>query len=231
MASSKAREALQALKKAGTAKHRAGYVRYGITTTKAFGVPMGKIQALGKKLGTDHALAEELWKSGWYEARLLTAYVDDPDQVTVARMDRWVKQMDNWAVVDTLCFACWDRSPHAWGRIRAWAGRREEFVKRASFALLASVAVHRKDLPEGKFLPMLELIERAAEDDRNFVKKGVSWALRTVGRRGPRVHAAAVALSRKLIASGSQSARWVGRDALKDLTRPQVAGKFKGKSA
>lgn len=229
--SKKAQEALKALKKGGNAKVLAGYARYGIATNKAFGVPMAKIQALGQRLGTDRKLAEELWKSGWYEARLLTAYVDDPAQVTVARMDRWVEQMDNWAVVDTLCFACWDRSPHAWGRIRAWATRREEFVKRASFALLASVAVHRKELPEAKFLPMLRLIERAAKDDRNFVKKGVSWALRTVGRKGPRLHTKAVALARKLIASGSKSAQWVGRDALRDLTRPQVAGKFKGKSA
>lgn len=222
MPKGKAQEALEALKRAGSKKVRDGYARYGIVAPKSFGVPMGKIQALGKRLGQDHALAETLWKTGWYEARLLSAYVDDPAKVTAAQMDRWVKQMDNWGVVDTLIFACWDRSPYAWSRIKPWCGRKEEFVKRAGFVMLACVALHDKALPEAKLLASLRWIERGATDERNFVKKGVSWALRTVGRQGPEVHAAALALSRKLIASESKAAQWVGRDALKDLTRPLV---------
>ena len=219
---SKALKALKALENAGSKKVREGYARYGIVAPKSFGVPMGKIQALGKRLGTDHALAVELWRSGWYEARLLAAYVDDPAQVTAAQMDRWVKQMDNWGVVDTLIFACWDRSPHAWGRIRPWCGRKEEFVKRAGFVMLACIALHDKTISEAKLAPTLKLIERGAADERNFVKKGVSWALRTVGRQGPRVHRESVALATRLTKSESKSARWVGRDALRDLTRPLV---------
>ena len=214
--------ALAALRRMGSARHRAGYARYGITARKAFGVPMGRIQALARTLGKDHALALELWKSGWYEARLLSAYVDDPSRVTVAQMDRWVKQMDTWALVDTLCFACWDRSPHAWGRIRAWTTRKEEFVKRAGFVMLACIASHDRTMPEARFLPTLKLLERGARDDRNFVKKGVSWALRTVGRRSPTLHREALALCERLIKTDAGASAWVGRDALRDLTRPLV---------
>lgn len=222
MVSKKAQEALKALKKAGSAKVLAGYARYGIAATKAFGIPMGKIQALGKKLGPDHALAEELWRSGWYEARLLACYVAEPAKVTPAQMERWAKGFDNWGICDTVTFVCWDKTPHAWKKIAAWSRRKEEFVKRAAFALLASVTLHDKTTPEAKLVASLKWIERGAGDERNFVKKGVSWALRMVGRQGPKVHAAALALSRKLIASESKGAQWVGRDALKDLTRPLV---------
>lgn len=220
--SKKGQEALQALQRAGSKKVLAGYARYGIAATKAFGIPMGKIQALGKKLGPDHALAEELWRSGWYEARLLACYVAEPAKVTPAQMERWAKGFDNWGICDTVTFVCWDKSPHAWKKIAAWSRRKEEFVKRASFALLAAVALHDKTTPESKLLDSLTWIERGATDDRNFVKKGVSWALRTVGRRGPKVHAAALALARRMVASESKAAQWVGRDALRDLTRPLV---------
>lgn len=220
--SKKAQEALQALKRAGSKKVVAGYARYGIVATKAFGIPMGKIQALGKKLGNDHALAEELWRSGWYEARLLACYVAEPAKVTPAQMEQWAKGFDNWGICDTVTFVCWDKTPYAWKKIAAWSRRKEEFVKRAAFALLASVALHDKATPEAKLVASLRWIERGAEDERNFVKKGVSWALRTVGRQGPKVHREAVALSRRLLTSESKAAQWVGRDALKDLTRPLV---------
>ncbi|HVX88054.1 MAG TPA: DNA alkylation repair protein [Gemmatimonadales bacterium] len=215
-------QALEALKKAGSRKVLAGYARYGIATSKAFGIPMKTIQALGKKLGKDHVLAEELWKSGWYEARLLACYVEDPARVTPAQMERWARGFDNWAICDTVTFVCWDKTPHAWTKIAAWSRRKEEFVKRAGFALLAAVALHDKSTPAKKLLASLKWIERGAADERNFVKKGVSWALRTVGRQRPKVHSAAVALTRRLITSESKAAQWVGRDALKDLTRPLV---------
>ena len=154
--------------------------RYGIVTAKAYGVPMGLIQQLGKRLGRDHDLAQALWATGWYEARLLTAYVDDPARVTAAQMDRWARDFDNWGVCDTLCFALFDRTPHAWRKVEQWSRRRDEFVKRAAFALHASLALHDKQSPDAPFRRSLALIERAAGDERNFVKKGVSWALRAV---------------------------------------------------
>jgi len=196
--------------------------RYAIVAPKVFGVSVAALRDMGKQIEPDHALALALWKSGWYEARMLTAFVDEPARVTVAQMDRWAKDFDNWAICDHLCFHLFDKTPHAWGRITAWAGRREEFVKRAGFALLAGVALHDKKAPDAPFLRSLRLIERAATDDRNFVKKGVSWALRSVGHRNHALHTASVSTATKLAASTDATARWIGKDTLKDLMRPQV---------
>lgn len=213
------RDALAALERMGTPRYRDGLARYGITVKKAFGVSMGDIQKLAKQLGRDHALAAALWKTEWYEARLLTAYVDEPARVTPAQMDRWCREFDNWAVCDTLCFALFDRTPHAYAKVAQWSTREEEFVKRAAFALLASLAGHDKTAGNEPFLDGLRLIERAATDNRNFVKKGVNWALRRIGTRNATLKAAAVKTATRLAASKDAAARWVGKDALRELTR------------
>jgi 3-methyladenine DNA glycosylase AlkD len=216
------RTALTWLERKGTRANRDGMARYGIVAKKAYGVSVGNIRLLGKRLGRDHVLAGALWKTGWYEARMLAALVDDPAAVTPAQMDRWAREFDNWAICDTLCFHLFDKTPHAWQKIDQWARRKEEFVKRAAFALLASVALHDKRAPDAPFLRALPIIERAAGDDRNFVKKGVSWALRLIGRRNRALNAASITVARGLIDSSDASARWIGRDALKELTGPVV---------
>jgi 3-methyladenine DNA glycosylase AlkD len=134
-------------------------------------------------------------------------------------MDAWARDFDNWAICDTLCFHLFDRTPHAFRKVNLWSGRKDEFVKRAAFALLAGLALHDKRSPDEPFLRSLKLIEKAATDDRNFVKKGANWALRAVGKRNKRLKTAAVSLSRRLAGSATSSARWIGRDALKQLTR------------
>jgi len=146
-------------------------------------------------------------------------------------MDRRARDFDNWAICDHLCFHLFDRSPHAWRKIAQWSRRREEFVKRASFALLASVALHDKGTPDAPFKRSLRLIERAAGDDRNFVKKGVSWALRLIGERSHPLNAAALVTARRLAASSDPSARWIGKDALRQLATPAVARRLAGRSA
>ena len=70
---------------------REGMARYGIPSDRAFGVSMSNIQMLAKRLGRNHELAAALWDTGWYEARLLASYVDDPACVTPAQMDRWCR--------------------------------------------------------------------------------------------------------------------------------------------
>jgi 3-methyladenine DNA glycosylase AlkD len=197
-------------------------LRYAIPNGKALGVRMGDIQKLGRQLGRDHALALALWKTGIYEARMLCAYVDEPERVTPAQMDAWARGFDNWAVCDTLCFALWVRTPHAFGKIRQWATRREEFVKRAAFALLASVALKDKETGDAEFRRCLRLVEKAASDERNFVKKGVNWALRGVGERNLALHATAVRLATKLAESPEPAPRWIGKDALRQLQAPAV---------
>jgi 3-methyladenine DNA glycosylase AlkD len=215
-------EILEWLKRRGTKRNREGMARYAIVAPKAFGVSVGDLRDLGKKVARDQALAEALWKTGWYEARMLVAFVAEPERVAPAQMDRWARDFDNWAICDHICFHLFDRSPHAWKKIAQWSRSRHEFVKRAAFALLASVALHDKKGPDAPFLTALPLIERAAPDDRNFVKKGVSWALRGVGRRSAALHAPSVALARRLAASEAAAARWVGKDALRELTSAAV---------
>ncbi len=201
--------------------------RYGIVSANVFGVSVGTLRTLAKGIGRNHQLALALWKTGWYEARMLGALVDDPARVTPAQMDRWANDFDNWAICDTVCGHLYDRTPHAWTKIAAWSSREEEFVKRAAFALLASVAVHDKEAPDAPFLRALRRIERASRDDRHFVKKGVSWALRSIGHRNRVLHRAAVKTAKTLAASPQAPARWIGREALGDLMRPMVRKRFR----
>jgi 3-methyladenine DNA glycosylase AlkD len=216
------REALSSLEQMGTQRDRENLPRFGITATKAFGVSVTNIRALAKRLGRSHQLAAALWDTGWYEARMLASFVDEPARVRRTQMERWCRDFDNWAICDTLCLHLFDRTPHAWAKVAEWSDKRDEFVKRAAFALLASLATHDKRAADEPFVEGLRLIERAATDDRNFVKKGVSWALRRIGRRNSALNEAAVKLARRLLASAAPAARWVGRDALKELTSPAV---------
>jgi 3-methyladenine DNA glycosylase AlkD len=215
-------EAIAWLRSHASKATRDGMARYSVPSDKAFGVSMKQIQQLAKELGRDHALAAALWETGWYEARMLTAYVDEPERVTSAQMDRWSRQFDNWAICDTLAFALWDRTPHAWTKVEHWAGRREEFIKRTAFALLWSLSVHDKEASDRQFIRGLELIELAATDDRNFVMKAVNMALRAIGKRNPALNAAAAKTATRLAASSDASARWVGRHALRELTSAAV---------
>lgn len=213
-------EALAALQALGTEEGRLGMARYGIVAAKVYGVSVANIRALAKQVGRDHDLAEALWRTGWYEARLLAAFVDDPKLVTPAQMDRWAGDFENWADCDTICFHLFDKTAHAFAKVDQWAADEREFVRRAAFGLLASVALHDKKAADAPFLDRLPLIEAAATDPRNFVKKGVSWALRGIGgRKSPALKAAARAMADRLAASPDKTARWIGRDAQKAFAK------------
>lgn len=210
------------LRKLGSKSVRDGMLRFGIPNDNAFGVPVGKIQKLGKELGRDHELALALWETGFYEARMLAAFVDDPKLVTPAQMDHWCKDFDNWGIVDTVCFKLFDETPHAWKKVEQWSRRSNEFQRRAGYALLACLGVHDKLASNEKFIACLPLIENAATDERNFVKKGVSWALRVIGRRNAELNKAAKELAQRLADSPDPTSRWLGREALREFKRPVV---------
>jgi len=200
-----------------------GMARYAIPSDHALGVAMRDIKVLGKRLGTNHPLAVALWSTGVYEARMLASFVGDPEQLTSAQMDGWCRDFDNWAFCDAMSFNLFDRSPYAWTKVGEWSSRRGEFEKRTAFALLWSLTVHDKTAADERFLQGLALIEREAGDDRNFVKKAVNMALRAVGKRNRVLHAAAVEVARRLADSVDAAARWIGKDALRELTSPGVA--------
>jgi 3-methyladenine DNA glycosylase AlkD len=209
---------IAALEVAASAKvHDEMAPRYGIVTDRAFGVPMAAMQRIAKPLAPDHALAAALWDTGWYEARTVACLIDDPALVTPAQMDRWRGDFDNWAIVDTACFKLFDRVPGAAGMVEPWAALDDEFGRRAGFALLACLALHGRD---ADYLHGLALVEAAATDERNFVKKGVAWALRAIGlKRDPSLRAAARALAARLVASPDRTARWIGRDAARAFAK------------
>jgi 3-methyladenine DNA glycosylase AlkD len=215
-------EVLSWLEKRGSQRNVEGMTRYGIEAKRAFGVSMGMLLSLRKRLGKDHDLALALWESGWYEARLLASLVDDPDQVTRRQMNSWAAGFENWADCDTVCFKLFDRTPFALEKARQWSTSPREFVKRGAFALMACLALHDKAAPDTQFLTFLPLIEKGARDDRNFVKKGVNWALRAIGRRNLALNAAALATAKRLALSDEASCRWVGKDALRELASPKV---------
>ena len=219
--------ALKWLKGHATKATRDGMARYAIPSDHAYGVLMRDIKALGKEIGPNHALALALWDTRVYEARMLASFVGDPAKLTSAQMDRWIKQFDNWAFCDAMCFNLFDRTPHAWGKVTTWSSRQAEFEKRTAFALLWSLTVHDKRASDEQFIHGLTLIEREAADQRNFVKKAVNMALRAVGKRNRTLHTAAEALARRLADSQDATAKWVGRDALRELTSPGVIKRLK----
>jgi 3-methyladenine DNA glycosylase AlkD/uncharacterized protein YdhG (YjbR/CyaY superfamily) len=216
------KKALVRLEKLGSKSFREDMVkRYGITTQdKTLGVSMAHIQKLVKETGRNHDLAAALWATRVYEARMLAIYVEEPERVTPAQMDAWARDFDNWAVVDTACFKLFDLTPHAFAKAKQWTKRREEFVKRAGFALYACLALHHRGTDTTPFIDALSLIETGAEDERNFVKKGVSWALRAIGgKRSPELRSAAIEVAERLASSADAAPRWVGKDALKALSK------------
>ena len=214
---------LRWLERRGSARDREGMARFGIHSAKAFGVSMATMRPLVKRLGRNHDLAVGLWKSEWLEARILAGFIADPSRVTPALMDRWCRDFDNWAVCDSTCIHLFSLTPHAWRKVPIWSRRQDEFVRRAGFALLAALAVHDKQAPDRAFVRGLALVKRTADDKRNFVKKAVNWALRQIGKRNPALNVKAVALSRQLASSTQAAPRWIGTDALRELTSAAVS--------
>ena len=191
------------------------------------GVSVPELRKLAKEVGRDHRLAQSLWKTGIAEARIVAAFVDDPATVTSAQMDRWVKDFDSWDVCDQACLSLFDKSPLAWQKIPRWAGREQEFVKRAAFALIAGLAWHDKQAADQRFTDLFPILMKGADDDRNYVKKAVSWAIRNIGKRNPKLNRAAVKLAKDIQRMDSKASRWVAADAMRELQSDVVRRRFK----
>jgi 3-methyladenine DNA glycosylase AlkD len=220
-----AAEVISRLERMASPRNVAGMARFGIATRGTLGISIYDLRPLAREIGVDHRLAGQLWASGIHEARILAGFIEDPARVTDAQMERWVKDFDSWDVCDqvTETFA---RTRRIRQKIRQWAGREEEFVKRAAYAMIAELAWHDKTAPDASFEPFFTLIKRGASDDRNYVKKAVSWALRNIGKRNRALNRRAVAVARELASSPSRAARWVASDAIRELTGPGVQARL-----
>ena len=204
-----------------------GMARFGINPQGTLGISIPALRQIAKECGRDHQLAGELWASGIHEARIMAAYIDDPDLVSEAQMERWVQDFDSWDVCDQVCSNLFDRTPFAVRKAMQWSERPETFVKRAGFVLAASLAVHNKKLEDEIFAAFLPIITRQAADERNFVKKAVNWALRQIGKRSRRLNEAAIQTARHIAQSGSKTARWVASDALRELASEKAQERLK----
>jgi 3-methyladenine DNA glycosylase AlkD len=206
-----------------------GMARFGITGENRLGLSVPVMRRIARTLGHDHALALALWDTGIPDARMVAAMVAEPEKLTSRQMDKWAKGFASWDVCDQVCASAFRASPLAWRKVQAWATRRDEFVRRAAFALLASLVVHDKLARDDRFVAALPLIEAAACDERNFVKKAVNWALRCIGKRNPALNAAAIAAARRIRQQESRPARWIAADALRELTSEPVQTRLRRK--
>jgi 3-methyladenine DNA glycosylase AlkD len=194
-----------------------GMARYGMTIERRLGVSVPDMRQLAKEVGKDHKLALELWKTGIAEARIVAAMVDEPAKLTEEQVEDWVKDINSWDVCDQVCMNLFEKNQLAWKKIADWSDRNEEFVKRAAFSLMACVAWHDKKSSDEKFIELLPIIIKGAKDERNFVKKAVNWALRTIGKKNLNLNKAAIGAAKEIQRLDSKAARWIASDALREL--------------
>ncbi|MBU2607687.1 MAG: DNA alkylation repair protein [Chloroflexi bacterium] len=215
-------EILKKLKALSDPKAVEGMARFGINPENTYGVSVPNLRKLAREAGKDHALAQQLWASGIHEARVMASMIDKPALVTEEQMESWVKDFDSWDICDQCCSNLFDKTKWAYQKATQWSEREEEFVKRAGFTLMATLAVHDKSAADAAFTAFLPAIKRGATDNRNFVKKAVNWALRQIGKRNLSLNAIAIQTAEEIQKTDSKSARWIAADAIRELTSQAV---------
>jgi 3-methyladenine DNA glycosylase AlkD len=204
-----------------------GMARYGMAVEQRLGVAVPDMRKIAKEIGKDHQLALELWQTGIPEAMMVASMVDVPGEVNEEQMETWVQDFNSWDVCDQVCMNLFEKTPMAWKKILDWSRRDEEFVKRAAFALLACLAWHNKHAPDEAFIRLIPAIKEGAADGRNFVKKAVNWALRSIGKRNMNLHQVAMQAAQEIQKMDSKSARWIASDAIRDLSSDAVQKKLR----
>jgi 3-methyladenine DNA glycosylase AlkD len=223
-------EIIKKLKSMSNQNNVNGMARYGINPQNNLGISIYNLRPLAKEIGINHVLALKLWDSGIHDARLLAVFIDNPQQVTSTQMDSWAEDFDSWDICDQACTSLFDLTPYAWKKVFEWAGRPEEFVKRGAFALIAGLAVHDKKAEDNKFEEVFSLIKKESNDDRNYVKKAVNWALRNIGKRNYNLNKKAIETAEEIQKINSKSAKWIANDAIRELTNEKVQKRIKKKS-
>lgn len=194
-----------------------GMARFGMTIEKRLGVSVAEMRKIAKELGKDHSLALELWKTGIAEAKILASMIGEPEKLTEKQMEKWVKDFDSWDVCDQVCMNLFEKTPFIWEKVFDWSKRDEEFVKRTAFALIACLAWHDKEAEDERFIELFPVIRSGATDQRNFVKKAVSWALRNIGKRNPNLNMEALKAAKDIGLIDSKPAQWIASDVIREL--------------
>ncbi len=225
----KARATIKKLESMSDPSNKDGMERFGINVSNALCISMPAIRTLAKETGKDHALALALWDTGIHEAMIMATLVDDYRQVTEGQMDKWVADFDSWDVCDQCCSNLFDKTRFAHDKCFEWARDEREFVKRAGFTMMATLAVHDKKADDAAFKSFFPVILKGSTDERNFVRKAVNWALRQIGKRNINLNKEAIAVGNEMKTIDSKSARWIASDALRELQSEAVQQKFKKK--
>ena len=215
-------EILKRLKSMSNPKAVEGMVRFGINPENTYGVSIPNLRKMAKEVEKNHSLAQQLWNSKIHEARILAGMIDEPNQVTKEQMDAWIKDFDSWDVCDQCCMNLFSKTPMAWEKAIEWTKREKEFEKRAGFVLMACLAWYDKESPDKKFLVFLPAIKQEANDNRNYVKKAVNWALRNIGKRNLHLNKKAIETAKEIQKMDSRSAKWIAADAIRELTSEAV---------
>jgi 3-methyladenine DNA glycosylase AlkD len=219
-------DVLTAMRAAADPSRLPGMARVGIRTDDALGVSVPDIRRIAKRAGIDQELARDLWATGIHEARMVAAIVADPSAMPYREMGAWARDLDSWDITDRLAetFASTRYVDRA---ITTWAKARHGFTRRCAFAMIARLAVRRPEPWDDVLLGYLPLIRLAATDERNEVKKAVNWALRQIGKRDRALHAAAIAEAEALLSLNDRTARWIARDALRELRAPTTIARIR----
>ena len=215
-------EVLKKLKAKAKPDHVGGMARYGMVAEQRLGVSVPDMRKIAKEVGKDHTLALELWKTGIPEAKIVAAMIDEPGKLTEEQMEEWVKDINSWDICDQVCMNLFEKTPLAWKKILDWSKRREEFVRRTAYALIACLAWHDKRAEDEKFVKLFSIIKRGATDERNFVKKAVNWALRNIGKRNLHLNKAAIKTAKEIQQIDSKAARWIASNAIRELESEAV---------
>jgi len=213
---------LKKLKALSNRKAVGGMSRFGINPENTYGVSIPDLRKISQESGKDHTLAQKLWASGIHEARILASMIDEPAAVSEEQMERWVKDFDSWDVCDQCCMNLFEKTKFAYHKCVEWSSNKQEFVKRAGFVLIARLAVSDKKAIDEQFVNFFPIIKRESVDNRNFVKKGVNWALRQIGKRNRKLNEMAIGIAKEIQEIDSKSSRWIASDALRELTNEKV---------
>lgn len=200
--------------------------RLKVGSDRKYGIRMPVLRKLAREIGPNHELALELWNHGYHESRLLATLIEEPDKVGEAQLERWVNDFDAWDLCDQACINLLVRMPLAIEMIPLWAESEREFVKRTAFSLIAVIAVHDKTSDDSYFEGFFPLIKKASCDERNFVKKSVNWAIRSIGKKNTDLNRKAIELCNEMLGYDSKPARWISRNALRELESEKVQNKL-----
>jgi 3-methyladenine DNA glycosylase AlkD len=220
-------DVIKQLELMGDPKNIEGMGRFGIKTENNLGNSVTTLRNFAKRIGKDHNLAVKLWGSGIRDARMVAACIEDPKTISEEQVERWVKDFDSWDICDHCCGHLIDKTPFAYEKAIEWSKRKEEFQKRAGFALMAWLATHDKKAEDSKFEKFLTTIKRESTDERNYVRKAANWALRNIGKRDIAMNKKAIAMAKEIQKIDSKTAKWIASDAIRELTSEKVQKRLK----